>query len=569
MLLQRTRIICNSIHYDLPKIPKPPMIISYKKIHNIRPLYNIATAPTLKDNMNDYTEKEISTLAQTDKKPILSLNDKMVQFFLINIMLPLIFLFLTVFLFGRMMKNASGAKGMFGKFSESQAKFQKIPDTGVTFNDVAGCEGAKRDLQEVVDFLKNPDKYAKMGAKIPKGVLLYGTSGIGKTLLSKALAGEAGCPFFSCAGSSFNELFVGMGSARIRSLFTDAAKEAPCVIFIDEIDAVAKKRSGISIGGSDERETTLNQLLVEMDGFDSNKGVIVLAATNRPDILDEALLRPGRFDRKIYIEKPDINGRTEILKVHTKNKPLDTDVELESLSKITAGSSGADLENLANEAAILACRRNKDKITMKEFEDALDKIALGEQKTTTLMTEKQKKIVSTHEAGHTLVAMNIGDYDKVKKVTIIPRGMAGGVTLFEPDQERIDGGLYSKEYLENQLCVALGGRVAEDIVFGGDKITTGASSDFVQVHNIARKMVTDFGFTDSLGPVAWKQNETMNAYSDTTAHQIDEEMKRIVFKAYEKTKRILITNKKKLLKLSETLIEKETMTGEEIQNLFK
>jgi len=498
-------------------------------------------------------------------------NDTMITYMLINGFLPII---LIIILFRFLSKAMGGGGGGMLSFGKSQAKFEEIPQTGVTFDDVAGCENAKRDLQEIVEFLKKPEKFTKLGAKIPKGCLLVGSSGTGKTLLAKAVAGEASVPFFSCSASSWIEMFVGVGSSRVRSLFKDAAEKAPCIIFIDEIDAVGKARS-LSGGmpGNDERDQTINQLLTEMDGFEGNKGIIVLAATNRPDILDSALTRPGRFDRKIVVERPDCAGRLAILKVHTKKKPLSQNVDLEAIAKVTAGSSGADLENLANEAAILASRKDRDTIDMIDFENALDKIAIGEERTTSVMSTRQKKIISVHESGHALVSLLVGDYDKLKKVTIIPRGMTGGVTVFEPNDERIDFSLYSKEYLENQICVALGGRIAEEIVFGGNQITTGASSDLSAVMNISRRMVTDFGFTQKLGPVAWKSNSAFSeegrGYSEQTAYDIDEEVKNIVNTAYARTMGMLKENETRLMLLANALIEQETMTGEQVAELIK
>lgn len=499
--------------------------------------------------------------------------NKMIQYVFVNTIFPImvlvVFFRIMAIIFSR---GGGGQSGMFS-FGQSKAKFQEIPETGVSFDDVAGCDGAKRDLQEIVEFLKKPDKFTKLGAKIPKGCLLIGPSGTGKTLLAKAVAGEAKVPFFSCSASEWIEMFVGIGGARIRSLFSDASKKAPCIVFIDEIDAVGKARSGTSgLPGNDERDQTINQLLTEMDGFDGNKGIIVIAATNRPDVLDNALTRPGRFDRKIVVERPDCVGRIAILKVHTKNKPLAEDVSLEGIAKITAGSSGADLENLANEAAILASRKDKDVIEMEDFEAALDKIAMGEERRSSVMSENQKKVISVHEAGHALVSLLVGDYDKLKKVTIIPRGMAGGVTVFEPNEERVDFSLYSKEYLMNQICVALGGRIAEQVVFGDDKITTGASSDLIQVMNIARRMVRDFGFSEALGAVAWKSGsafaEDGKGYSEETAHYIDQEIRRIVNSAYDRTLDILETNKDKLLLLADALLEVETIQGEDVRVLM-
>lgn len=513
-------------------------------------------------------EKGVMTKYKEEPK---ILSNAMINYLLFNLIIPTLFLMVFVRILTSIFQRG-GKNGVFS-FGENKAKFQEIPNTGVSFDDVAGCDNAKRDLKEIVEFLKSPEKFTKLGARIPKGCLLVGPSGTGKTLLAKAVAGEAKVPFFSCSASDWIEMFVGVGASRIRKLFVDAAEKAPCIIFVDEIDAVGKSRSGSSgIPGNDERDQTINQLLTEMDGFDGKKGIIVLAATNRPDVLDTALVRPGRFDRKIIVDRPDCSGRVAILKVHTKNKPLADDVSLETIAKITAGSSGADLQNLANEAAILASRKDRDNIQMCDFEDALDKIMLGEQRTSSFMSENQKNIISVHEAGHALVSLLVGDYDRLKKVTIIPRGSAGGVTIFEPNEERVDFSLYSKEYLQNQLCVALGGRVAEQLVFGDEKVTTGASSDLAQVMNITRRMVTDFGFSAKLGQVAWKANsafaEEGKGYSEKTAYDIDQEIKKIVEKSYKRTDKLLKENKDKLMILAKALIEKETMDGDEVRKLL-
>ncbi|NBX51739.1 ATP-dependent zinc metalloprotease FtsH, partial [bacterium] len=379
---------------------------------------------------------------------------------------------------------------------QSRAKEIDGEKISTTFDDIAGIDYAKKELQEVVDFLKNPEKYTRVGAKIPKGVLLAAGSGLGKTLLAKAVAGTAGVPFFSASASEFVEMFVGVGSSRIRNLFQKAKAKAPCIVFIDEIDAVGKARSGNLMGpGNDEREQTINQLLTEMDGFEGNTGVVVIGATNRVDILDKALLRPGRFDRIVTIDAPDVTGRTEILKVHTRGKPLDPAVDLAALAKITAGFSGAELQNLANEAAINAARHDRATITQNDFEEALEKVVMGPLKTARVISDEKRRIVAVHEAGHTVTAFYVGDYDAVRKVSIIPRGSAGGVTLFEPDADRVDSGLLTRTYLENKLVVALGGRAAEEIVYGPAAITTGASHDMEQVYKIARVMVTRYGFS--------------------------------------------------------------------------
>jgi cell division protease FtsH len=564
---------------DFLKAIEENMIFSVKVVGSEGKL--IVTAKDGKEGIVHVPKEQIQSVLDNiiDHGVVLKYKDdsestnKMIQYVLLNTVFPIVILVVFFRMMSLLFNRGGGGQGGIFSFGQSKAKFQEIPETGVSFDDVAGCDGAKRDLQEIVEFLKKPEKFTKLGAKIPKGCLLIGPSGTGKTLLAKAVAGEAKVPFFSCSASEWIEMLVGTGASRVRSLFKDAAEKAPCIVFIDEIDAVGKARSGSSgLAGNDERDQTINQLLTEMDGFDGNKGIIVIAATNRPDILDNALTRPGRFDRKIVVERPDCVGRVAILKVHTKNKPLAENVSLESLAKITAGSSGADLENLANEAAILASRKDKDFIEMEDFEAALDKIMMGEERRSTVMSENQKRVISVHEAGHALVSLLVGDYDRLKKVTIIPRGMAGGVTVFEPNEERVDFSLYSKDYLMNQICVALGGRIAELIVFGDSKTTTGASSDLMQVMNIAKRMVKDFGFSETLGSVAWKSgsafNEDGKGYSEQTAYQIDQEIRKIVSTAYDITLDILETNKDKLMLLADTLLEKETIQGEDVRKLL-
>ena len=443
-------------------------------------------------------------------------------------------------------------------------------DTGVIFNDIAGLDGAKVELQEVIDFLKSPEKYTLLGAKIPKGCLLVGPPGTGKTMLAKACAGEAKVPFYSCSASEFIEMFVGVGASRVRDLFKTAGENSPCIIFIDEIDAIGRTRgsSAMSGGGNDEREQTINQLLTEMDGFKTNSGVIILAATNRVDVLDPALLRPGRFDRQIQVELPDQKGRLEILKVHTKNKPLDINVSLESLSRITTGYSGADLANLTNEAAILSARRNKILITRDEFDDAIEKILLG-LKRESHFSEEKKRLISFHEAGHALVALKCGVFDNIRKVSIVPRGKTGGVTIFEPDENHLQTGLYSKEYLLNQICVALGGRIAEEVVYNKSNVTTGASGDIEQVQMIARMMVVNYGFSEKVGPISWKSsNRFDNSYSEMILSDIDNEVKRIVDECYKLTKQLVVKNRKSLDLIAEKLIEHETLTGDDINELL-
>ncbi|MGB5972953.1 MAG: ATP-dependent zinc metalloprotease FtsH3, partial [Nodosilinea sp.] len=405
-------------------------------------------------------------------------------------------------LFFVLRRAQSGPGNQAMNFGKSKARVQMEPQTQVTFGDVAGIEQAKLELTEVVDFLKNADRFTAVGAKIPKGVLLVGPPGTGKTLLAKAVAGEAGVPFFSISGSEFVEMFVGVGASRVRDLFEQAKANAPCIVFIDEIDAVGRQRGAGLGGGNDEREQTLNQLLTEMDGFEGNTGIIIIAATNRPDVLDAALLRPGRFDRQVVVDRPDYAGRLEILNVHARGKTFSKDVDLQKIARRTPGFTGADLSNLLNEAAILAARRNLTEISMDEVNDAIDRVLAGPEKKDRVMSEKRKELVAYHEAGHALVGALMPDYDPVQKISIIPRGRAGGLTWFTPSEDRLESGLYSRSYLQNQMAVALGGRIAEEVIFGEEEVTTGASNDLQQVARVARQMVTRFGMSDKLGPVA-------------------------------------------------------------------
>ena len=445
---------------------------------------------------------------------------------------------LLVGLFFLLRRAQSGPGSQAMNFGKSKARVQMEPQTQVTFGDVAGIEGAKLELNEVVDFLKNADRFTAIGAKIPKGVLLVGPPGTGKTLLARAVAGEAGVPFFSISGSEFVEMFVGVGASRVRDLFEQAKANAPCIVFIDEIDAVGRQRGAGLGGGNDEREQTLNQLLTEMDGFEGNTGIIIIAATNRPDVLDSALLRPGRFDRQVVVDRPDYAGRKEILNVHSRGKTLAQDVDLDKIARRTPGFTGADLANLLNEAAILAARRNLTEISMDEVNDAIDRVLAGPEKKNRVMSEKRKTLVAYHEAGHALVGALMPDYDPVQKISIIPRGRAGGLTWFTPSEDRMESGLYSRAYLQNQMAVALGGRLAEEIIFGEEEVTTGASNDLQQVARVARQMVTRFGMSDRLGPVALgRQNGNVflgrdiasdRDFSDETAAAIDEEVRNLV-----------------------------------------
>lgn len=484
---------------------------------------------------------------------------------------PIIFLVLIWIFFMRQMQTGGNKALSFGK---SKAKLMSDKAVKITFADVAGIEEAKEEVQEVIDFLKSPQKFSKLGGKMPKGVLLVGAPGTGKTLLAKAIAGEAGVPFFSISGSDFVEMFVGVGASRVRDLFQQAKKSAPCIIFIDEIDAVGRHRGAGIGGGHDEREQTLNQLLVEMDGFEGNEGVIILAATNRPDVLDPALLRPGRFDRQVVVPVPDIKGRLEILKVHTKNIPLDENVNLEVIARGLPGFSGADLANLVNEAALLAARKSKINVDMSDFEFAKDKVLMGVERKSMIISDAEKKNTAYHEAGHTLVAKLTPGTDPIHKVSIIPRGRALGVTQQLPIDDRYT---YSKDYLLKALTVLLGGRAAEEIAL--KHMTTGAGNDLERATELARRMVTEWGMSEKLGPLTFgKKDEQIflgreiarhKDYSEKTATDIDEEVKRLVIEAYERAKAVVSENFDFLDALAKALLEKETLDAVEIEALVK
>lgn len=484
---------------------------------------------------------------------------------------PIILLAVVWIFFMRQMQTGGNRALSFGK---AKARLVSEKSVKVTFSDVAGIEEAKAEVQEIIDFLKAPQKFQKLGGKIPKGVLLVGAPGTGKTLLARAIAGEAGVPFFSISGSDFVELFVGVGASRVRDLFEQAKKNAPCIIFIDELDAVGRHRGAGLGGGHDEREQTLNQLLVEMDGFETNQGIIIISATNRPDVLDPALLRPGRFDRQVVVPQPDVKGRLEILKVHTRNIPLDEKVTLEHIARGTPGFSGADLANLVNEAALLAARKSKSMVEMTDFEAAKDKVLMGVERKSMIISETEKKNTAYHEAGHALVAKLTPGTDPIHKVSIIPRGMALGVTQQLPIDDRYT---YSKEYLMNALAILLGGRVAEEIVL--QHMTTGAGNDLERATDLARKMVTEWGMSEKLGPLTFgKKDEHIflgkeiakhKDYSEKTAIDIDEEVKKIVLEAHSISKKILIENTDLLEALAKGLLEKETLTGDEIDTLIR
>jgi cell division protease FtsH len=453
------------------------------------------------------------------------------------------------------------------KFTKSSHKIIDPDDVGtdVTFDDVAGIDYAKSELQEIVEFLTNPEKYAKVGAKIPKGCLLVSPPGCGKTLLARAISNEAGVPFIYTSASEFVELFVGVGSSRIRDIFHEAKENSPCIIFIDEIDTIGKVRGNSSqFGGSDEREQTINQLLVEMDGFDSTEGIVVIGATNRADVLDKALLRPGRFDRTIIIDLPDVKGREKILEVHTRDKPLGEDINLSMVSKKTSGFSGAELENLANEAAINAARGNRESLAMADFDNAFDRIVIGATKSGRIVTSKQKRIIAIHEAGHVVVALNMHDFDEISKVSILGRGSSGGITMFLPSDEALDAPLYSYTYLKNQIIVALGGRAAEELIMGKSQVTIGASSDLRRVYDIAHAMISTYGFSDVIGNVCLDGSQV----SLLTERLIEKEVIKLVNDSYKRATLILEDNQKQLSILANALIEKETLTKDEIGNLL-
>ena len=484
---------------------------------------------------------------------------------------PMILL-IGVWIFFMRQANAGNSKAM--SFGKSRARLLENSKK-VTFADVAGCDESKQELEEVIDFLKDPGKFQRLGGKIPKGVLLVGPPGTGKTLLAKAVAGEADVPFFSISGSDFVEMFVGVGASRVRDMFAQAKKNSPCLLFIDEIDAVGRHRGAGLGGGNDEREQTLNQLLVEMDGFDENENVILIAATNRPDVLDPALLRPGRFDRQVVVPNPDVKGREEILKVHVRKVPLAKDVNLAVVARGTPGFSGADLANLVNEAALLAARRNKRKVTSKDFDDAKDKVLMGNERKSMAMDEQEKKLTAYHEAGHAICSLNVEETDPIHKATIVPRGRALGMVQQLPEKDQYS---YSRAKMLSRLIICMGGRAAEELKFGRDKVTSGASSDIAAATKLARSMVTEWGMSDLLGPVLYAENSeevflgksvTQNKnMSEETARVVDAEIKRLVCEAHEGALNILKEKKEDWERLSEALIEYETLTGEEIRQVI-
>nr|WP_280638873.1 ATP-dependent zinc metalloprotease FtsH [Sphingomicrobium aestuariivivum] len=494
------------------------------------------------------------------------------QLILVNSLPFLLILGISFFILRQMQKNSSGGAMGFGK---SKAKMLNEAKGRVTFEDVAGIDEAREELQEIVEFLKDPGKFARLGGKIPKGALLVGSPGTGKTLLARAIAGEAGVPFFTISGSDFVEMFVGVGASRVRDMFEQAKKNAPCIIFIDEIDAVGRHRGAGLGNGNDEREQTLNQLLVEMDGFDANEGIIIIAATNRPDVLDPALLRPGRFDRQVVVPRPDIEGREKILLVHMKKTPLAPDVDARVIARGTPGFSGADLANLVNEAALLAARKGKRLVAMAEFEEAKDKVMMGAERRSMVMTEDEKKMTAYHEAGHAIVALHEPASDPIHKATIIPRGRALGMVMRLPERDSYS---YHRDKMHANMAVAMGGRVAEEVIFGYEKVSSGASGDIQYATKLARDMVTQWGMSDEMGPVQYEeqQGETFLGYSQSqgmnvsaeTAQKIDKEIRRLIDQGYDRAKQVLTDHGDELEMLAQALLEYETLTGEEIKTLL-
>lgn len=520
-----------------------------------------------------YSENSLTNLTNTPNIKLTFLEPEKESIWLtfLTSMIPFVIIFVLFFF---LLNQAQGGGSKVMNFGKSRAKLYNEEKKKITFKDVAGVDEEKEELIEIVEFLQDPRKFSTLGARIPKGVLLVGPPGTGKTLLARAVAGEAGVPFFSISGSDFVEMFVGVGASRVRDLFENAKKNSPCIIFIDEIDAVGRQRGAGLGGGHDEREQTLNQLLVEMDGFGENEGIIIMAATNRADILDPALLRPGRFDRQIIVDRPDVKGREEILGVHGKNKPLSNDVKLGIIARRTPGFTGADLENLLNEAALLAARRNKKEITMIEIDDAIDRVIAGPEKRSRIISEKEKNIVAYHESGHTIVGYHLNNADHIHKVTVIPRGSAGGYTVMLPKEDR---SFMTKPELLDKVVGLLGGRVAEELVLG--EVSTGAHNDFERATEIARRMVMEFGMSDKLGPMQFGKNQrevflgrdytNQPNYSDKIAYEIDIEIKSIIDNCYKKCKNVLEEYRSELDLIAQALIVKETLDAEDIKQLIE
>lgn len=529
--------------------------------------FTTIAVPNDKDLIQLLEEKGVDYQGKAAEQP------SILMYLLINA-LPFLLIIGIAFFVLRQMQKGGGAGGAMG-FGKSKAKLLTEKHGRVTFDDVAGIDEAREELQEIVEFLKDPHKFSRLGGKIPKGALLVGSPGTGKTLLARAIAGEAGVPFFSISGSDFVEMFVGVGASRVRDMFEQAKKNAPCIVFIDEIDAVGRSR-GAGLGNqNDEREQTLNQLLVEMDGFEANEGIIIVAATNRPDVLDPALLRPGRFDRQVVVPRPDIEGRVKILEVHMKKVPLAPDVDARVIARGTPGFSGADLANLVNEAALLAARRAKRLVAMKEFEDAKDKVMMGTERKSMVMTEDEKRMTAYHEAGHAIVAIHEPASDPIHKATIIPRGRALGMVMRLPERDNYS---YHRDKMHANLAVSMGGRVAEELVFGYDKVSSGASGDIQYATGLARDMVTQWGMSDAMGPLQYEEKQDgylgygytqRSAMSDETAKKIDAEIRKLVESGYAKATALLKKHRKQLNLLAEALLEYETLSGDEIKHLLE